>query len=178
MNEHGGEKMRRAGVKKGLFLLVALLMVSFVSGCSGGQEPKAQEQASDVIKIGGNYELSGQVATFGNSAKNGIELYFDEINAKGGVLGKKIEFICLDNKSEATEAANVASRLINQDKVVAILGSITSGNTMGFAQIAEDNKIPAMTTGGTNPDVTVDPNTQRFASTFSGRCSSIPSRAR
>ncbi|AEG60426.1 ABC transporter substrate-binding protein [Desulforamulus ruminis] len=154
--------MRRAGVKKGLFLLVVLLMVSFVSGCSGGgQESKAQEQASDVIKIGGNYELSGQVATYGNSAKNGIELYFDELNAKGGVLGKKIEFICLDNKSEATEAANVASRLINQEKVVAILGSITSGNTMGFAQIAEDNKIPAITSGGTNPDITVDPNTKK-----------------
>lgn len=153
--------MRRAGVKKGLILLVALLIVSLISGCggSGQDKPKAQEQASDTIKIGGNYELSGQVATFGNSAKNGINLYIDEVNAKGGVLGKKLEFIALDNKSEATEAANVASRLINQDKVVAILGSVTSGNTMGFSQIAMDNKVPAMTTGGTNPDVTVDPKT-------------------
>lgn len=152
--------MRRGRAKKGILLLITLLIISLIAGC-GSQEskPKAEQKEADVIKIGGNYELSGQVATFGNSAKNGINLYFDEVNAKGGVLGKKIEFICLDNKSEATEAANVALRLINQDKVVAILGAITSGNTMGFSQIGMDNKIPIMTTGGTNPDVTVDPNT-------------------
>lgn len=144
-----------------IMVLVALLVVTLIAGCGGqGDAPKAQDsKEADVIKIGGNYELSGQVASFGNSAKNGINLYIEEVNAKGGVLGKKIEFICLDNKSEATEAASVASRLINQDKVVGILGAITSGNTLGFAQISMDNKIPTMTTGGTNPDVTVDPNT-------------------
>ncbi|GAB6157451.1 ABC transporter substrate-binding protein [Desulfotomaculum varum] len=150
--------MRRVSRSKGILLVAILLIISLLAGC-GNQESKPKAQEADVIKIGGNYELSGQVATFGNSAKNGINLYFQEVNDKGGVLGKKIEFICLDNKSEATEAANVATRLINQEKVVAILGAITSGNTMGFSQICIDNKIPVITTGGTNPDVTVDPAT-------------------
>ncbi len=140
-------------------LLAALvLLVGLVSGCGGGGDKKAAD-AKEIV-IGGNFELSGNVATFGAAAVNGAQLYFDEVNAAGGVLNKQIKFVPLDNKSDATEAANVATRLITQDKVVAWLVATTSGNTLGYIQVATDNKIPVLSTSATNPDVTVDPNTK------------------
>ncbi|MCL5780685.1 MAG: ABC transporter substrate-binding protein [Firmicutes bacterium] len=141
-------------------LLAAMVMlVALVAGCGAKEEKKAAD-ANEIV-IGGNFELSGNVATFGSAAANGAQLYFDEVNAAGGVLNKKIKFVNLDNKSDATEAANVATRLITQDKVVAILGATTSGNTLGFIQVATDNKIPVVSSSATNPDVTVDPNTKQ-----------------
>ncbi|SHE36228.1 ABC transporter substrate-binding protein [Desulforamulus putei] len=144
-------------------LLAAMAMLAaLVAGCGGGgaKEEKKAADANEIV-IGGNFELSGNVATFGTAAANGAQLYFDEVNAAGGVLNKKIKFVNLDNKSDATEAANVATRLITQDKVVAILGATTSGDTLGFIQVATDNKIPVLTSSATNPDVTVDPNTKQ-----------------
>ncbi|AEG60540.1 ABC transporter substrate-binding protein [Desulforamulus ruminis] len=144
-------------------LLAALvLLVGLVSGCggSGGGEENKAANANEIV-VGGNFELSGNVATFGTAAVNGAKLYFDEVNAAGGVLNKQIKFVDYDNKSDATEAANVATRMITQDKVVAILGATTSGNTLGYIQVATDNKIPVISSSATNPDVTVDPNTQK-----------------
>ena len=143
-------------------LLAAMVMlVALVAGCGGGAKEEKKAADANEIVIGGNFELSGNVATFGSAAANGAQLYFDEVNAAGGVLNKKIKFVNLDNKSDATEAANVATRLITQDKVVAILGATTSGDTLGFIQVAADNKIPVVSSSATNPDVTVDPNTKQ-----------------
>ncbi|GAB6157387.1 ABC transporter substrate-binding protein [Desulfotomaculum varum] len=143
-------------------LAVMVMLAVLAAGCgSGGAQQEQKAASADEIVIGGNFELSGNVATFGTAAANGAELYFDEVNAAGGVLNKKIKFVKLDNKSDATEAANVATRLITQDKVAAILGATTSGDTLGFIQVAADNKIPVLTTSATNPDVTVDPNTKQ-----------------
>ena len=142
-------------------LLTAVVMLAaLVVGCGAGGEEKKAADAKEII-IGGNLELSGAVATFGTAMKNGAQLYFDEVNAAGGVLGKQINFEVLDNKSDATEAANAATRLITQDKAVAIMGAATSGNTMGYMQVATDNKVPIITPSGTALDVTVDPNTKK-----------------
>lgn len=138
-------------------LFTALILVlGLLAGCGSGSTQAAN---SKEINIGGDFELSGNVATFGTAAANGVQLYFDEVNAKGGVLGKKLNFIKMDDKSDATESANVATNLITQQKVCAILGSTTSGDTLGFVQVGEDNKVPILSTSATNPDVTVDPAT-------------------
>ena len=152
------KKFRLYGLLTALVMLVAL-----VTGCGGSGDGGTEQKAADAkeIIIGGNLELSGAVATFGTAMKNGAELYFDEVNAAGGVLGKQIKFVVMDNKSDATEAANVATRLITQDKAVAIMGAATSGNTMGYMQVATDNKVPIITPSGTALDVTVDPNTKK-----------------
>ncbi|RYD04573.1 hypothetical protein N752_14465 [Desulforamulus aquiferis] len=98
-----------------LAVFVALVMLAgLVTGCGGGGEQKAAD-AKEIV-IGGNFEMSGNVATFGTAAVNGAKLYFEEVNAAGGVLDKQIKFVTLDNKSDATESANVATRLITQDK--------------------------------------------------------------
>ena len=134
-------------------LAVGVTMIAgLVAGCGGS--PSATE--SKDIKIGGNFELTGGVATFGQSAANGIKLAFKEINAAGGVLGKQLVFVAADNKSEPSESTNATTKLITQDKVVAILGAVASTNTLAAVQVASDNKIPLITPTSTNPKVTVD----------------------
>ncbi len=140
--------------KKTLSIIISFIMiVVFISGCTVKQETN-----EDEIKIGINYELSGEVATYGQSSVDGIELALEEINAAGGVLGKKIVWDKVDNKSEPAEATNVATRLITQNKVVAILGPATSGNVKAASPVSMQNKVPLLSGSSTDDDVTVDAN--------------------
>ena len=141
--------------KKISLFLAALFVVSSLTACS---KKAGTSGNGDTIKVGLNYELSGQVATYGQGLVSGIELAFEEINKNGGVLGKKIEAVKVDNKSENAESANVATRLATRDKVVAILGAATSGNTKAAAPIAVQNKVPLISASATADDVTVDSN--------------------
>ncbi|MTV48689.1 ABC transporter substrate-binding protein [Heliobacillus mobilis] len=141
----------------GLFLSLAML-----AGCSGQSKPTAGAgQDSNEIVIGANFELSGDVATYGTSSLNAAMIAFDEINAKGGINGKKIRVVKYDNKSDKTESMNVATRLITQDKVSAIIGPVTSGNTLGVVPVVNSKKVPVLTPTATHPDVTIDPNTKK-----------------
>lgn len=135
------------------YALVALMCLALVVGCS----PKAPEapKAPDVIKIGGNFELTGGVAEFGKKGENGAKLAIKEINDKGGVLGKKIEYVPADNKSEAGESTAATTKLITQDKVIGIVGPMTTGNTLGAIPVVTENKIPLITPTGTNAKITV-----------------------
>lgn len=128
-----------------------VMVVSLFSGCG-------KTTASDKIKVGLNYELSGAVATYGQSLSDGAKLALEEINKKGGVLGKQIQVVEVDNKSDNTEAANVSTRLAVRDKVVALLGPATSGNTKAATPAAMQNKVPLITASATADDVTVDSN--------------------
>ncbi|MCB2298855.1 ABC transporter substrate-binding protein [Clostridium tagluense] len=141
--------------KKVSLLLASLLVTASFTGCG---KNTASEPKPKTIKVGLNYELSGPAATYGQGLVNGIELAFEEINNKGGVLGKNLEIVKADNKSENTEAANVAAKLATRDKVVAMLGPATSGNTKSAAPIAVQNKVPLISASATADDVTVDRN--------------------
>lgn len=136
-------------------LLAALFVTGTLAGCGKGA---ATSGKSDTIKVGLNYELSGPVATYGQGLTDGITLAIEEINKNGGVLGKQIEAVKVDNKSENAESANVATKLATRDKVVAILGAATSGNTKAAAPIAVQNKVPLISASATADDVTVDSN--------------------
>ncbi|MBC2581231.1 ABC transporter substrate-binding protein [Clostridium sp. DJ247] len=143
-------------MKRKLSLLLATL---FVTGSLAGCGKSTSESAkSDKIKVGLNYELSGALATYGQALVEGIDLAFEEINKNGGVLGKQIEAIKVDNKSENAESANVATKLATRNKVVAMLGAATSGNTKAAAPIAVQNKVPLISASATADDVTVDSN--------------------
>lgn len=132
------------------YALVALMCLALVIGCS----PKAPAEA-DTILIGGNFEITGEVAEFGAKGENGAKLAIKEINEKGGILGKQVKYISADNKSEAGESTAAATKLITQDKVVAMVGPMTTGNTFAVIQVATDNKIPVVTPSGTNTTLTV-----------------------
>lgn len=139
------KKMLCAVAAMGMFALA-------VTGCGGGT-------SSDTIKLGANLEMTGTNATFGQSATNGAKLAIKEVNAKGGVLGKKISLVVADNKSEAAEAANAMQKLISQDKVLGVIAPIASSSVIAGAQVNMDGKVLAISPTASNPKVTVDPAT-------------------
>jgi branched-chain amino acid transport system substrate-binding protein len=108
----------------------------------------------DTILIGEVGSLTGSEATFGISTRNAIELALREVNAAGGVKGKKIEIRVYDNQSKPEEAAQAANRLINQDHVLLILGEVASSNSMAMAEKAQPAKVPMISNASTNPKVT------------------------
>jgi branched-chain amino acid transport system substrate-binding protein len=136
-------------------ILASLLVTAGVmAGCGSASTSGSGDSSSKVIKIGADIELSGGVASYGQSVKEGVDLAFDELNKKG-INGKKLELVPVDNKSDAAEATNGAIKLVSQDKVSAIIGASTSTNTLAQVQVANDNKVPLITPTGTNPAVTV-----------------------
>lgn len=143
-------RMRKNNTILAMVLVLAFLTV-VIAGCG--------QSESKTVKIGVVYELTGGTATFGTAAANGAKLAFKEINAKGGVLGKTIEPIVADNKSEPSESANAMTKVISQDKVIAITGFTTSSNAIAGSSVAEANKIPFVSSAATNPKVTVDDKT-------------------
>lgn len=152
INKKGTTTMKKKFAK---LLLTSTLLSGILAGCAAGGNGSGSS-SDDVIKIGANFELSGPVASYGQSNMKGVELAVDEINANGGIDGKQIKLIKVDNKSEAAEATNAAIKLTSQDKVTAIIGASTSGNTVAQAQIANDNQTVLLTPSGTSPNVTVN----------------------
>jgi len=107
--------------------------------------------AADTVKIGGWLPMTGAVAAYGQDANNGIAIAME---MKPTVLGKKVEFVLADTKSDKIEAANAMSRLLEKDKVIAVIGEMISGDTMAGGPIAEKAKIPVVSPTATNPLVT------------------------
>jgi branched-chain amino acid transport system substrate-binding protein len=106
------------------------------------------------IKIGAVTCLTGALSTFGVSSIQGAKLAVEEINAAGGMLGQPIQFIVEDNGSRAGETATILRKFISQDKVVAVLGALTSSATMEGAPLAQAAKIPLLTPSATNIAIT------------------------
>ncbi|MBD8589495.1 ABC transporter substrate-binding protein [Peribacillus simplex] len=129
------------------------LAAGVLAGCSGSGSSEKSSGDGDTIKIGVNLELSGGVASYGQSIAEGLELATAEIN-KEGIDGKKIKLIKVDNKSEASEATSGAIKLTSQDQVAAIVGAATSTNSIAQVQIAQDNKVPVISPSGTSPEIT------------------------
>lgn len=107
--------------------------------------------AQNTIKIGGFLPMTGAVAAYGQDASAAIQLAMEMMPT---VLGKKVEFVIADTKSDKIEAATAMSRLIEKDKVAAIIGEMISGDTMAGAPIAEKAMIPVVSPTATNPLVT------------------------
>ena len=133
------------------FAIASVLVASLVAGCGS--------KGDKDIKIGMVYELTGNTASYGTSAANGAKFAFKEINASGGVLGKQIQIVSADNKGEPSESANAMSKVISQDKVVAVTGFTVSSCGIAASAVAEANKIPFVAAATVNPKVTFDERT-------------------
>lgn len=137
-------------MKKKLALFLAfLLTAALFAGCGA-------KSSSDTYKIGVNLELSGGVATYGQSTLVGIELAVKQVNDAGGINGKPVEIIKYDNKSDPAEATTIATKLMTQDGVLAIMGPATSGSFKATIPVANKNKVPVISASATVDDVTVD----------------------
>jgi len=134
-----------------LITLQILALLGLSVGCRKSSEPPKDHT---TIKIGFFGDLSGPTFNFGESAKNGILMAADEINLSGGIDGRRIDVVIDDDGGSPEKAATLTARLIDQDKVVAIIAGGTSGNSRAAAPKAQSAKIPLISPSSTDPAVT------------------------
>ena len=148
--------------KKFALTLVSLASVALLAACgevstngnSGSNSASSGTEIGKTIKLGFNFEETGDVASYGTAEQKGAQLAVDEINKAGGVDGKQIEITDKDNKSELSEASTVSTNLVTQAKVNAIVGPATSGSTGAAITNAAKAGVPLVTPSGTQDDLT------------------------
>jgi branched-chain amino acid transport system substrate-binding protein len=128
-------------------LAVAALAMAIGAGC--GKKAGANE-----IVVGHYASMTGQNATFGQSTDKAIQIAVEEINAAGGIDGKKIKLVTIDDAGKATEASVAVTRLIDEHGAKAILGEVASGLSLVGGPIAQEAGVPMISPSSTNPDVT------------------------
>jgi branched-chain amino acid transport system substrate-binding protein len=141
------------------FLAAITAASLFITGCNKpssatGGGGSGSDNTSDVIKVGEFASLTGKEAAFGQSSHAGTQMAVDDLNAAGGVLGKKIQLITEDDQSQGGQPATDVRKLISDDGVVAILGEVASSRSLEAAPICQQNKIPMISPSSTNPKVT------------------------
>lgn len=135
--------------------LVAALSTALLTGCGGEKKDSAAANADKYV-IGASFELTGNVANYGKSTLSGLKLAVDQVNKAGGVNGKQLVVVESDNKSEPAESGNSVTKLITQDKVVAVVGPATSGCVFAATPVVTSNKVPLIAPCATAPAITVD----------------------
>ena len=145
--------------KKFALTLVSLASVALLAACgevstTGNSGSTSGTEIGKTLKIGFNFEETGDVASYGTAEQKGAKLAVDEINKAGGVDGKQIEVTDKDNKSELSEASTVSTNLVTQAKVNAIIGPATSGGTGAAITNAAKASVPLVTPSGTQDDLT------------------------
>lgn len=135
--------------------LVAALSTALLAGCGGEKKDSAVANADKYV-IGASFELTGNVANYGKSTLSGLKLAVDQVNKAGGVNGKQLVVVESDNKSEPAESGNSVTKLITQDKVVAVVGPATSGCVFAATPVVTSNKVPLIAPCATAPAITVD----------------------
>lgn len=144
-------------LKKGLSCLLAGASL-LAAGCSGESSTTGNEASYDeaeTIKIGSVFAQSGEYSAYGLPQAQAISMAVEEINADGGVNGKKIELVEYDYGSTDSEAATIATRLATQDQVSIIMGPDVSGASVAALQVAEQNQVPLL-----SPSASLDSYTE------------------
>lgn len=130
------------------FMMAVAMVLCCCVGCS-------KSDSGDTIKIGMQGPYTGETAVYGLAVRNGAQLYFDQINAAGGINGKKIEVIVYDNKGVDAEAVNNFTRMVDQG-ITAFLGDVLTGNTLAVVAEAYPINMPMITASATAAAVTVN----------------------
>jgi branched-chain amino acid transport system substrate-binding protein len=108
----------------------------------------ASSPAAAQIKIGAVLSVTGPASFLGDPEKRTLEMYVDDINAKGGVNGQKLQLIVYDDAANPNSAKTFATRLIEEDKVVAMVGGSTTGATLAMIPVFEDAQVPFISLAG------------------------------
>ena len=108
----------------------------------------APAQAADPIKIGAVLSVTGPAAFLGEPELKTLQMYVEQVNAAGGLLGRKLELVSYDDGSEAAKANGFTKRLLDDDKVDALIAGTTTGATMGMYPMVEKAEVPFISLGG------------------------------
>lgn len=130
------------------------VVAAILAGCGNAAD-------SNTVKIGGNFELTGNVATYGTSMNNAAQLAVEQ---KGKLLDKELKYVSYDNKSDKTEVASVAKKLASE-KVVAVVGPATTGDAAVTTPVNEQAKLPTVFPATTGDGVTLK-NPEDVASVY------------
>ncbi|MDR0786146.1 MAG: ABC transporter substrate-binding protein [Treponema sp.] len=131
---------------KKMFAVLICAVIFVFAGCT--------KNSADVITIGGIFPLSGTVAVYGVECKNGIELAIEEINAAGGVNGKKLVLVSEDDEGNPEKTVNAYKKLTTSDKVNIVIGSLTSGCTQAITSLAQAQKVVLVAPAATMESIT------------------------
>ncbi len=143
-------------------LLVALMAAAMFAGCGKGS-------GEDTIKVGLLGPHTGDYAVYGLAVKNGAQLYFDQVNANGGVNGKKIEVVAYDNKGNDAEAVTAFTRMVDEG-ITALIGDVLTGNTIAVVAEANPVNMPMITASATAAEVTYNAATGKVYSNVFRTC--------
>lgn len=149
----------------------AAIMGLGLVGCGGNGGGEGGDGASS-IKVGIMGPHTGDNSSYGLACLNGAQLYFKQLNADGGVNGKQIEAVVYDTKGDATEAVNAYNRLVQEDGVTGIVGSVLTGPTIAVAQASVADNIPCVTPSATAADVVT------YGSNYFRACVTDPEQGR
>jgi branched-chain amino acid transport system substrate-binding protein len=133
-------------MKKILSAALAALAVAALISCA--------PEAPKTIKIGTIQPLTGAIAVYGKNVTNAVQLAVDEVNAAGGIGGKKVELVVEDDSFKPDNTVAAFKKLVTKDQVVAIVGALTSNCTLSITALAQSAKIPLITPTSTNDKVT------------------------
>jgi branched-chain amino acid transport system substrate-binding protein len=131
-----------------------MALLAGVAGLLASCKDKAGTTSSNEIRIGEFASMTGATATFGQSSHEGLMLAVEQVNAKGGVLGKPVRVISEDDRSEANEAVTAVQKLISRDHVVAVIGEVASKRSLAGGGVCQKYQIPMLSPASTNPTVT------------------------
>lgn len=135
-------------MKRNIILVSFVVIIGLlIYGCT--------PQQSNIIRIGFVAPLTGDQAEIGIDMKNGALMAVEEANAAGGVLGKKLEFVPMDDKHDPKEAVAVAQKLITDPSVVAVVGHLNSNCSIPASKKYHEAKMVMITPASTNPDLTL-----------------------
>jgi len=148
-------------------LALVLTMAAFLLavGCSSTSNPTAGTPTpggpggsgapgTGDIKVGCYFSMTGATATFGESTMNGVRLAVDEINARGGVMGRKLVVLLEDDQGQQDQASLAVQKLINQSNVDVLVGEVASSSSIAGGNIAQSSAVPMVSPSSTNPKVT------------------------
>ena len=139
---------------KQMIIIAVLLMTGFSSIAEEFSENSAKPVGNETIKIGAILGMTGKAAITNKPQYDYIKFSIDEVNAKGGVLGKKIEIVLIDNQTSGLVSKKAAQQLVDAG-VVAVVGPSWSSHVLGAAPVLQEAKIPMVATSATNPAVTL-----------------------
>ncbi|MDN3015832.1 ABC transporter substrate-binding protein [Paenibacillus sp. BSR1-1] len=148
-----------------MFLVLAFLLV----GCSAKNSSTGSSNSAsgDTLRVGLQAPMTGDNAQYGQDMKNGVELAFKKINSEGGINGKKLELIVGDDKATPSEAVAVVNKMINNDRVKAIIGGYNSSPTLASQEVSGPAKVLHLNMGA-SPDLSKTKNPYLFRVILTG----------
>ena len=142
--------------KLALTLLSTVTLAACGAATSTNNSGASSTADNETFNVGGNFGLSGAFSAYGTAINDGAALAFKEINEDGGVLGKDVNYISVDNKSDATESTTQTARLIDEENISVLVGSDTTGSTEAQIQTATSAGVPVVAPAATGDSLTLD----------------------